>query len=142
MKRMIFAATVAVLGLTTAVHAQDADPAEESISNDATVERGTVTEQQAVVDENGAAVLDENGDPVYETRSVGSTQTVTTPSGIVHTMTKIDGENTVVEHDRSAMAKPERPQRPERAEKPEKPQRAEKPEKPERPEKPEKGGRS
>ena len=91
-----------------------------------------------VLDENGVQKVDEEGNPIFEERSTGFTQTVETPNGIVHTVTKEDGSRAVVTHDRTGRTSPERAQRPERAERPEKP---EKPEKPERPEKPEKPGR-
>ena len=161
MKKFALTGAAAMLGLATFAHAQDAgdqgDGAEtpdatetetdagDASSNGAIVTREETTEDVAVLDENGEQVLDENGNPVYETRVTGWVQTVTTPSGITHTMTKTEAGRTIVTHDRSGMARPEKvakAERPQRAERPERPEKPEKPQKPEKPEKPEKPGRN
>lgn len=91
-----------------------------------------------VLDDLGEPVVDADGNPVYqtatETVTLGFTQTVETPSGNMHTITKQDGGRAIVTHERPEKA--ERAERPEKPEKPEKPERPEKPEKPERPGKP------
>ena len=136
-------------------------------ANGAIVTRDNIDEERAVLDDEGNPVLvvdadgnpvqalddlgepvvDADGNPVFqtatETVSIGFTQTVETPSGNAHTITKTDGSRAIVTHERPEKTeraekaeKPERPERPERPEKPEKPERPEKPEKPERPGKP------
>lgn len=105
-------------------------------SNGAIVTREDVVEEREVVDENGDPVVDENGVAVTETVTTGFVQTVETPSGNIHTITKEDGSRAIVEHQRAE--RPEKAERVAKAERPEKPERLEKPEKPERPEKPEK----
>jgi hypothetical protein len=100
-----------------------------------------------VVDGDGKLVEDADGNPVYqtvtETVTIGFTQTVETPSGNVHTITKEDGSRAIVTHERPEKAeradkaeKPDRPDKPERPDKPDKPDRPDKPDKPDRPGKP------
>ena len=159
MRKIILGISAAVLGISAVAYAQDAgsdtpdtetadSDAPEAAPKGAVVTRTTTTENgDPVLDENGEQVLDESGQPVFEQTETGFEQTVETPSGIVHTITKADGGRAVVTHDRSgkeAIERPERAEKPEKAERPEKPERPErpeKPEKPERPEKPEKPGR-
>lgn len=148
----------AVGGAQVAV-AQDADTPEtgEETSNGAVVTRDNITEQAVdengdpipVLDGDGNPVLDDDGNPVYETVTVGFVQTVETPSGHRHTITKEDGSRAIVTHEfadrpeRAARAdRPARAERPERPERPEKPERPERPEKPDRPERPERPGRN
>lgn len=114
MKSSILAGTALILALGGAqvALAQDAGgdtdvETVEEASNGAVVTREEITEQ--VVDENGEPVpafdangdpvLDADGNPVFETQVAGFTQTVSTPSGITHTVTKVDGSPAVVTHE-------------------------------------------
>ena len=105
-------------------------------SNGAVVTRAAITEDVEIVDENGDPVLDAEGNPTYETVETGGwVQTVETPSGNRHTITKVEGERAVVTHEKA-----ERVARADRPEKPERPAKPERPEKPEKPERPSRGG--
>ncbi len=160
MKKLMMTGTAVALAIggMTSLSAQDegaeGTEAVEQV-NGAIVTRENIDEERVVLDEEGnpvfvldadgnpvqalddlgEPVVDANGNPVYqtatETVTLGFTQTVETPSGNVHTITKQDGSRAIVTHER-----PEKAERAERPEKPEKPERPEKPEKPERPGKP------
>lgn len=141
MKKSLAAVCTVALALSAAAYAQDANPDEtegtEETKSGAVVTREKITQQgDPVLDENGVQKVDENGNPIFEEVETGFTQTVETPSGIVHTVTKEDGSRAVVTHDRTGHANAEKFARAERAERPAKPERAERPEKPERPERP------
>lgn len=143
MKKLLMAGTAVALAMggMTALHAQDqgtdgTEEAETAESNGAIVTRENVEEERDVLDENGDPVLNEDGTTQTETVTTGFTQTVETPSGNVHTITKEDGGRAIVTHERA-----ERPEKAEKPEKPEKPERPEKPDRPERPEKPERPGK-
>lgn len=127
----------------------------ERTSNGAIVTREEIVEQAVdengepipVLDDEGNPVVDEEGNPVFETVAVGFVQTVSTPSGNIHTVTKEDGSRAIVTHEfanrpeRVARAERiERPDRPDRPQRPDRPERPEKPEKPERPERPNRPG--
>ena len=128
-------AVVAPVALAQEEGGTDTDTTETVETNGAIVTREAVTEEREVLDDEGNPVLDADGNPTYETVELGWTQTVETPSGNVHTITKIEGERAVVTHEKAErVARAERPAKPERPEKPEKP------EKPERPERPGRGG--
>ena len=132
-------AVVAPVALAQEDTGTDTDTTTETAeTNGAIVTREAVTEEREVLDEDGNPVLDADGNPTFETVELGWTQTVETPSGNVHTITKIEGERAVVTHEKAErIARAERPAKPERPEKPEKP---EKPERPERPDRPGRGG--
>ena len=139
------AAIAAVATLGAAAIAQEAPEAapetevevEETQGNGAIVTREVITEERDVFDENGDPVVDEAGQPVTETVETGWQQTVETPSGNIHTITKEDGSRAVVTHERpEKVAKLEKAERPAKPEKPAKPDRPEKPEKPQKPDKP------
>lgn len=160
MKKLMMTGTAVALAIggMTSLSAQDegaeGTEAVEQV-NGAIVTRENIDEERVVLDEEGnpvfvldadgnpvqalddlgEPVVDADGNPVYqtatETVTLGFTQTVETPSGNVHTITKQDGSRAIVTHER-----PEKAERAERPEKPEKPERPEKPEKPERPGKP------
>lgn len=147
------AAALALVAIGGSAYAQDAGDTDTDAgtdveteapeSNGAIVTREDIVEEREVVDENGDPVVDENGVAVTETVTTGFVQTVETPSGNIHTITKENGSRAIVEHQRAErpekaerVAKAERPERPERPEKPEKPERPEKPEKPEKPGRP------
>src|SRR3546814_925630 len=137
MRNILYIGAAALLSLATvtAANAQDTeepDPPETTDeANGAIVTREATTEERQVLDENGDPLLDEEGNPVMETVTTGFVQTVETPSGNFHTITKPDGGPAVVEHEFA-----ERPERPERAERAERPERPEKPEKPSHPDRP------
>jgi len=137
MTKYLLIGSAALLSLATVspASAQDAEepdtPETTDETNGAIVTREATTEEVAVLDENGDPVLDEEGNPVMETVTIGFVQTVETPSGNFHTITKPDGGPAVVEHEFA-----ERPEKPERAERAERPERPEKPEKPSRPDRP------
>jgi len=156
MKKILAVTSAAILSLSAAAYAQEEGgegvegtegvEGPEETGNGAIVTRTDITEDGDPVldDETNEQVTDDDGNPVFEQVVTGFVQTVETPSGIVHTITKEDGSRAYVEHDRSGHRnadKFERVAKAERVEKAEKPERPEKPEKPERPEKPEKGGR-
>lgn len=113
--------------------------------NGATVlrESGEIT-QQATDPETGELLFEEpaegetEGAPIMETVGTAKTQTVTTPSGNVNTVTKttdLHGNSvTTVDHVRAE--RPEKPAMPEKLERPEKPEKPERPEKPEKPDAP------
>jgi hypothetical protein len=143
MKKLFMAGTAVALAIVgmTSLSAQDngtdgAEGAETTQSNGAIVTRENIEEEREVLDDNGDPVLNEDGTPRTETVTTGFTQTVETPSGNVHIITKEDGGRAIVTHERAD--RPEKPSKPERASKPERPERPEKPERPDRPEKPEK----
>ena len=149
MRKLIISSSLVALALAgmTALRAQDAEPVEpvEETTNGAIVTREALVEQATdengepipVLNADGTQATDEDGNLLFETVTTGFTQTVETPSGNVHTITKEEGSRAIVTHERpERMARAEKPERPERPEKPEKPDRPEKPEKPERPEKP------
>jgi hypothetical protein len=112
MRKIIAIAAISALGLASSAYAQDEGgegtdtPEAEEAGNGAIVTREEITEQVLdengepipVLDENGDPVLDDDGNPVYETVVVGFTQTVETPSGITHTVSKEDGSPAVVTH--------------------------------------------
>lgn len=151
MRKLVFAASAAMLGLSAPAFAQDAGDdgapdtenpegtemeAPDPDGNGAIVTRTETTGNGAqIFDANGDPVLDANGQPTFEQVVTGSMQTVETPSGNVHTITKTEGEHATVEHDRINHQNAERFERQTRAERPERP------EKPEKPEKPDRGGR-
>lgn len=137
-------ATAAAMG--TVAIAQDEGgtdvEVEETEPNGAIVTREDIVEEREVVDENGDPVLDENGQPVVETVTTGWVQTVETPSGNIHTITKEDGSRAIVTHERPEKGeKPAKVERVAKAERPDKPEKPDRPEKPEKPAKPEKPGR-
>jgi hypothetical protein len=152
------AASIALAVPQTAI-AQDTDGSDPDVeaqeeANGAIVTREEITEERGLFDENGDPVLDDAGNPATETVTVGFSQTVETPSGIAHMVTKEDGSAAVVTHENlgapertarvAAAERPgrtEMPERPERAERPERPERAERPERPERPDRPERPNR-
>lgn len=113
-------------------------------SNGAIVTRSVLTEERQIFDENDEPVLDDEGNPTYEIVELdGWQQTVETPSGHIHTVTKEVGSPAVVTHIRpeghgrpERVAAAERPERPARPERPERPDRPDKPDKPERPDRP------
>lgn len=161
MKKLILAssATLFSLAAATGALAQDSDGPEtpetedvEDAGNGAIVTREELVEQVTdedgnpvpIFNEDGTQATDEDGNLLFETVSVGFVQTVETPSGNVHTITKEDGSRAIVTHEFAnkpeRVARAEKPEKPERPEKPEKPERPEKPEKPERPEKPARPG--
>lgn len=154
MKKLIIAASFAgiAIGGTTLVAAQDAGDGTETgaegvedTAMGAIVVREdlleTVTDEDGnpvqAVDENGDPIFDENGEQVNETVVTGFVQTVETPSGNIHTITKEDGSRAIVTHEFAnkpeRLARAEKPERPERLEKPERPEKPEKPERPDRP---------
>lgn len=163
MKKLMMTGTAVALAIggMTSLSAQDegteGTEAVEQV-NGAIVTRENIDEERVVLDEEGnpvfvldadgnpvqalddlgEPVVDADGNPVYqtatETVTLGFTQTVETPSGNMHTLTKQDGGRAIVTHERPEKA--ERAERPEKPEKPERPERPEKPEKPERPGKP------
>ena len=143
MKKLKLVALPTAFGLSLAAPAlmaqdegaTDTPEAEVVETNGAVVTRGALTEDRLIVDADGNPVLDANGNQQFETVEVpGFVQTVETPSGHVHTITKVEGERAVVTHEKAErVARADRPERPEKPEKPEKPERPERPEKPERP---------
>jgi len=155
MKKIIIGGPIAVMALAAgsvalaqdSVDGTDTEAAEET-SNGAIVVREDITEDVVdeegnpvpALDDNGDPVLDDDGNPVFETVTTGFVQTVETPSGNIHTITKEEGSRAIVTHEFAdrpeRAARAERPERPEKPEKPEKPERPERPEKPERPDKP------
>lgn len=146
MKKFLMAGTAAALAMggLTAVSAQDQGPdgteeTETTPNNGAIVTRENTEEERDVLDENGDPVVNEDGTTQTETVTTGFTQTVETPSGNVHTITKEEGARAMVTHERAE--RPQRAEKPEKAEKPERPEKPEKPDRPEKPEKPERPGK-
>src|SRR3546814_8636595 len=105
MRKILYIGSAALLSLATvtAVNAQDTEdpdaPETTDETNGAIVTREDTTEERQVLDENGDPVLDEEGNPVMETVTTGFTQTVETPSGNIHTLTKPDDGPAVGEHE-------------------------------------------
>ena len=137
------------LSSTSSAFAQDADDGTEPETTEDASSGAIVTREEIVVDrldedgnpipvldEDGNQLLDDDGNPVFETGAVGFVQTVETPSGNVHQITKEDGSRAIVTHDLA-----NKPDRIERAERPEKTDRPERPDRPEKPEKPDRPGR-
>ena len=115
MRKILAIAASTALGLAGAAQAQDEGgetPEAEESDEGAIVTREEITEERQVRDEDGNLVQasdeegnllfdDETGEPIYEmeTVTIGFTQTVETPTGITHTVTKVDGSPAVVTHE-------------------------------------------
>jgi hypothetical protein len=139
MKKLFMAGTAmafAIGGITSLSAQGIVDEAPEEVveeNNGAIVTRENIEEERKVLDESDVPVLNDDGTTQTEIVTTGFTQTVETPSGNVHTITKVDGSRAIVTH--------ERPEKAERADKAEKPDRPDKPERPDKPDKPDRPGK-